>query len=194
MKIDSQARCIHLAYRYLESITPLRWDCGKICGKACCKGDEHAGMWLLPGEEKLLQDRTEFSIRPCRDNGGYPLLVCQDFCDRKYRPFACRIYPFFPLVIEDEKKGLEIRIICDPRAMNQCPLAQYSLWHNDLALNPIEANTRTKHRQRISTVFLLHLRRATEALLTDQELRQYLLDTSHFLLEMTELREKFGRL
>lgn len=172
MKLDSQLRCIHRAHRYLEDVTPLRQDCGELCGRACCKGDQNTGMWLLPGEAELLRGQEGFSIQPCQDNGGYPLLVCQGSCDRKYRPFACRIYPFFPLVTEREGGGLEIRLIRDPRAA-KCPLP-----------GP---------QRGVSQSFRFCLRQAALALLEDPELRQYLLNTSEFLTEIIQLRERLGQ-
>lgn len=37
----------------LSDLTPLLTDCGRLCGFACCKGDEQTGMLLFPGEEAL---------------------------------------------------------------------------------------------------------------------------------------------
>ena len=39
-------------YRLFDNSTPLKADCGKLCGKSCCKGDD-GGMYLFPGEEKV---------------------------------------------------------------------------------------------------------------------------------------------
>ena len=36
-------------YRLFDSITPVRTDCGGLCDKACCRGDD-GGMYLFPGE------------------------------------------------------------------------------------------------------------------------------------------------
>ena len=44
----------------LSDLTPLLTDCGRLCGFACCKGDEQTGMLLFPGEEALCALR----IRP----------------------------------------------------------------------------------------------------------------------------------
>ena len=35
----------------LERVTPLRRDCGGVCGAACCQSDEdgQGGMLLFPG-------------------------------------------------------------------------------------------------------------------------------------------------
>lgn len=37
----------------LNDITPLKFDCGVLCNKACCKGDKNTGMYLYPGEELM---------------------------------------------------------------------------------------------------------------------------------------------
>ncbi len=41
-------------YRLFDRATPLPVDCGAVCGKACCAGDEKTGMLLFPGEETSL--------------------------------------------------------------------------------------------------------------------------------------------
>ena len=37
----------------LSNLTPLKSDCGRLCGGACCQGDDATGMLLFPGEEAL---------------------------------------------------------------------------------------------------------------------------------------------
>ena len=37
----------------LGPLTPLQSDCGRLCGGACCQGDEQTGMLLFPGEDAL---------------------------------------------------------------------------------------------------------------------------------------------
>ena len=37
----------------LRELTPLKTDCGRLCGGACCEGDEETGMLLFPGEDAL---------------------------------------------------------------------------------------------------------------------------------------------
>ena len=45
---------IKKAYEMLERVTPLTYDCGKLCSGKCCKGDGNIGMWLFPYEEEIL--------------------------------------------------------------------------------------------------------------------------------------------
>lgn len=96
-----------------ESVTPLRADCGEICSKACCKGDENTGMLLFPLEETTLTVKEENGIR---------LAVCGGECDRSERPLSCRIFPFFPMVND---KG-EIEAVIDSRGFGVCPLVEHS--------------------------------------------------------------------
>lgn len=108
------------AYEYLERVTPLKYDCGKMCGKACCNGEGE--IWLLPDEEELFKDRDGFEIKAL--NGEYNL-KCNAPCDenRAIRPFCCRIFPYFPIVSR-EKEKLHVRLIIDPRGISFCPLSR----------------------------------------------------------------------
>ena len=47
-------------YRMLDKVSPVDFDCGKICGAICCRDvdGEDMGMYLLPGEEKI-HDRKD---------------------------------------------------------------------------------------------------------------------------------------
>ena len=101
-------------YRILGELTPLRADCGSLCGCACCKGDSNTGMRLFPYEESALE------IKATSDGGR--LAVCNGTCDRNCRPLACRIFPFFPTI---DEKG-KIFVEPDIRASNLCPLISHS--------------------------------------------------------------------
>ncbi len=124
---DGALRALNEARALLENITPLKSDCGRLCGSLCCKdgdGEEEAGMLLFPGEEKLyahqgtwmelLDSALLFRGEPVR------LLVCSLPCPRRLRPLSCRIFPLFPYLTE---KGVEARL--DVRARPLCPLCDY---------------------------------------------------------------------
>ena len=98
----------------MGDLTPLKVDCGKLCGGACCKGDTAVGMRLFPFEESLL---------PVTENpeNGVRLAVCDGTCDRTHRPLSCRIFPFFPTVDERGKVFIE----ADIRAKRLCPLVEH---------------------------------------------------------------------
>ena len=112
-------------YRSLFDCTPLKKDCGILCGEACCKdGEEPAGMFLFPGEEQLYRGQKEMRIEPSNCEFGEDqrakILFCQGKCDRRIRPLACRIFPLIPY----RKPGKALQIIMDPRADALCPLSR----------------------------------------------------------------------
>lgn len=84
-----QQRIYQKAFRLLRYATPLRTDCGVLCGARCCKGDDETGMLLFPGEPTALR---------VIETEGRRLAVCGGVCDRNERPLSCRIFPFFPFV------------------------------------------------------------------------------------------------
>ena len=108
-------------FRLLGDLTPLRADCGQLCGGACCKGDAACGMRLFPHEE------TKLSVIPSESGGR--LAVCDGACIRSERPLSCRIFPFFPTV---DEKG-HVFIEPDHRAGRLCPLIQHS---EEIAFDP----------------------------------------------------------
>ena len=103
----------------LETVTPLKSDCGRACGGACCQPDEDGpgGMLLFPGEEALYEILPEgFSIR--EDDAvlpGLKLLTCDGVCERKNRPLSCRLFPMLPT-----RTGAKM----DRRAWAVCPLME----------------------------------------------------------------------
>lgn len=97
------------ANKIIGNKTPLKKDCGKICGGACCKGDSDTGMLLFPFESSNFQVKEKDGVRLC---------VCEGECNRKDRPLSCRIFPFFPYVTTEGK----IKVIPDIRGANVCPL------------------------------------------------------------------------
>ena len=98
--------------RILGDKTPLKKDCGLICGGECCKGDSDTGMLLFPFEE------SKFTVR---EKDGVRLCVCEGKCSRNDRPLSCRIFPFFPYVTTEGK----IKAIPDIRGVNICPLISH---------------------------------------------------------------------
>lgn len=104
-------------YRLLDSVTPLSADCGQLCGRNCCKGDERTGMLLFPNEE------TDFEVI---EENGRRLAVCSGECDRHNRPLSCMMFPFFPT----DDNG--IKIIADWRGVNICPMIAH---RNEIRFN-----------------------------------------------------------
>ena len=123
---SSSPDAVLAARALLENVTPLKSDCGRICGGACCRGDEATGMLLFPGEEMLYEDCAFARVIPAQfDLAGKPalLLVCDGICERKNRPLACRLFPLF---LTFEIDGAT-RVRMDARAGEVCPLCDYGL-------------------------------------------------------------------
>ena len=69
----------------LEDVTPLKGDCGRVCGGACCEPDEDGkgGMLLFPGEETLYDPLPEgFSISPAPEIPRSAALKLKTHCVR----------------------------------------------------------------------------------------------------------------
>ncbi len=156
---------IKSCYSVLRKTTPLNFDCGKICNGKCCKGDDKTGMLLFPGEENFIDP----DINVIETKNGDKLAVCDGTCDRNRRPLSCRIYPLFPVVIE-EAGANKVKVCFDYRA--DCPLYIPKPEH--------EFNKR----------FLKGVRRVGEYLLLNEETKELLLDLSDMQKEYYDLLEK----
>lgn len=99
------------ALKILREKTPLGLDCGVLCEKSCCKGDENTGMLLFPFE------RTKLRVT---QSGKFRLAVCDGKCKRSERPLSCRLFPFFPCV---DEKG-KVTVTPDYRGFRVCPLVK----------------------------------------------------------------------
>lgn len=110
------------AYSALRRVTPLPngLDCGKLCGARCCRGSQNEGMELFAGEEKNFENDPAFTVR---ENGGRKILICGGHCDRRSRPLACRMYPFYPVPV-DTDAGPKIRVVYDLRGFATCPVVR----------------------------------------------------------------------
>lgn len=106
------------AKRLLADVTPLREDCGRVCGGACCRSlaGEQTGMLLFPGEEK---DYAALHGWQLTATSSGTLAICPGTCERAARPLACRLFPLLPLLREDG-----IHLAMDARARAVCPLAR----------------------------------------------------------------------
>ena len=109
------------ARELLLEVTPLKTDCGKVCGARCCRSleGEETGMLLFPGEEEAYRGKPEWKLK--RTASG-TLLVCSGRCDREERPLACRIFPLLPVI-----RGGEVKAAGDQRARAVCPLLKQGI-------------------------------------------------------------------
>lgn len=114
MRQTDYTRLYKKIFRIMGDLTPLRADCGQLCGGACCKGTDSIGMRLFPHEETVLSVQHS-------ENGGR-LAVCNGTCNRSTRPLSCRIFPFFPTIDENGRIFVEP----DHRAARLCPLLMHS--------------------------------------------------------------------
>ena len=140
----------------ISGLTPLKADCGRLCGGACCQGDEATGMLLFPGEEALYAHCAFARVLPAGfslGGQGVSLLVCQGRCERENRPLACRLFPLFLRFREDGST----RVVMDRRARALCPLTGYGL-------------------SALDSAFLAAARTAYDLLLADPACAAYLRD------------------
>lgn len=106
-KITNPEILVKKAKDILKNVTPLKSDCGKMCGKLCCKGPDEKGMRLFPGE-KVTDNKFKIIGNT---------VFCGGNCERVDRPLSCIIFPFFPVMTE---KNADIRF--DLRAYSICLL------------------------------------------------------------------------
>ncbi len=115
------AEALSAARDILSGVTPLKRDCGRVCGAACCEPDEEGrgGMLLFPAEEALYRGAEGFKVTDCADLPGGRLVTCSGRCARDTRPLSCRFFPLWP-----DARG---RAAMDRRALGTCPLCRYGL-------------------------------------------------------------------
>ena len=106
----------------LKDVTPLKRDCGRVCGARCCEPleGEETGMLLFPGEEACYAGQPGWALR---DTAMGRMAVCSSRCDRAERPLACRMFPLLPVPDRDGK----VRALVDLRARAVCPLARQGI-------------------------------------------------------------------
>lgn len=155
------------AKEMLRDVTPLKRDCGRLCGARCCRSleGEETGMLLFPGEEDDYEEAPGWRILPA---GQEMLVICPGACDRGNRPLACRMFPLLPLLQEGE-----IRVRTDERARAVCPLARTG-------------------KQGMDPAFVEAVGKAGEILLQDGEQKAFLERLTEAQTELRELRKRLG--
>ncbi len=121
-------------YRLLDKVSPLKTDCGLLCGAACCSStDANMGIYLLPGEEKMFSRKEtwlKWQIESALDfdfpdswTGKIHFIRCTNApnCPRKLRPLQCRFFPLAPHLTED---GLLVIIRYTSELPYLCPLIE----------------------------------------------------------------------
>ena len=153
----------------LAEVTPLKTDCGKVCGAKCCRSleEEETGMLLFPGEEEAYLEKPGWTVR---ETPAGLLAVCPGTCERNERPLACRIFPLLPVL-----RNGEITVAADQRARAVCPLLRQGI----RGMNP---------------AFTDAVREAGQILAEDPEQRDFLQMLTEEQDELKALREKLGGL
>lgn len=120
-----------MAYRLLEDVTPLPFDCGKLCGKICCTPwEKDVGIYLLPGEEVMFTGEEDWLVWESHSteeyefcpswSGAFYFVRCTRFCPREKRPFQCRSFPLVPHLKADGT--LELRF--NEFGLYMCPIVK----------------------------------------------------------------------
>ena len=158
---------VSAAREKLKNVTPLKKDCGRVCGARCCRPleGEETGMLLFPGEAEAYADRKGWTVRQTSQGD---IVVCPGTCDREDRPLSCRLFPLLPLIGDDGA----IRVVTDLRARAVCPLARQGI----SALDP---------------AFIDAVREAGELLAQSEEQAMFLDALEEEQQELRELRRKF---
>ncbi len=156
------------AYALLRDVTPRREDCGQHCGRRCCHtgsfSNASTGMLLFPGEKEYLLAHGVNASRFTETDDG-TLFVCDGHCDRRLRPLACRMFPYYPHIESDGR----LRILHDLRALSVCPL----LTSRSLRRAPVR--------------FLRSMKSAARLLQSDPEIAAELQKNSDFLSSLAAL-------
>ncbi len=137
------------AIEIIGSATPLNFNCGTLCQRACCVSDGY--MMVFPGELPMLKSHGfTFGKADLIKYGTIDIVTCSGTCDRNYRPISCRIYPLAPKFINDE-----IFVRLDVRGRPTCPLCHKTM----SSLDPD---------------FIKKVKKALNHIAHDDELRQFL--------------------
>ena len=115
------AERIQRAWDAIGDCTPMKNDCGALCGAACCRpdGDGQGGVCLLPGEVELLGAAPWCAVAH-EARMDAPMILCQGPCERSLRPFLCRVFPLCPALGRDGRWTVRM----DARARAMCPLVR----------------------------------------------------------------------
>ena len=129
-------------YRLLNHVETEVFDCGTLCGSACCvckDATNDVGIYLFPGEHLLLresekeQDWLTWEDQDQKDI-GFPeswtapvyFVNCKTppVCPRSWRPLQCRTFPLKPVI--DENGVLEL-IWENEQLPYTCPIIEQNM-------------------------------------------------------------------
>ena len=120
-------------YRLLDRVSPVPFDCGTVCGAACCMAEGDVGIYLLPGEDKIHDKKADWLTWTVQDTEDYDFppswkgkvffVKCKTppHCPRQLRPLQCRTFPLMPVIGEDG----ELRLVYERAKLPySCPLIE----------------------------------------------------------------------
>lgn len=141
MKSSIKKSTYKAIYRLLDKVNVVDYDCGQLCGAACCNcggdsstpdaDDYEMGIYLLPGEEKIFtqkEDWLKWQVEYAEDYdfpdswfGKIYFVRCKTppICHREMRPLQCRFFPLAPHITEDDELVLILSTLEVPYT---CPL------------------------------------------------------------------------
>ena len=138
-------KSIKRIYERLDEVSPVDFDCGKLCGEVFCVYDsddshtEELVLYLLPGEELMYEDSPDFELYfldsseirypySWKDNIYLVRCVNPPKCDRSIRPIQCRTFPLVPHI----SKNGEFHLILDETEFPyECPILRDNIKLND---------------------------------------------------------------
>ncbi len=176
MKTIIKKRTWKAIYRLLDRVSPVDYDCGTLCGAACClcgsSAEENAetadpsadgyemGIYLYPGEEKIHSKKDDWLLWSCERAEDYEFpdswfgnvyfVRCKTppHCPREKRPFQCRTYPLTPHITQE---GILTLIRNHEELPYSCPLIEN---HMELNRDFVKATyTVWKHLLRDPLIF-----------------------------------------
>lgn len=135
---EEMKKSIEKIYQRLNKVTPVDFDCGKLCGEVCCVYDseeypnDDLALFLLPGEELMYEGSKEFELYyidakeldfPHSWKGEVALVKCLNppRCDRSIRPIQCRTFPLVPHI---SKNGEFHLVLDDSEFPYKCPIIE----------------------------------------------------------------------
>ena len=143
--MEIKKEMIEKIYEKLNQVSPLDYDCGKLCGQTCCVYDdedysnEDLIIYLIPGEESMYESSETFELKhfdikeinyPYSWKEGVYTVKCLNppNCEREIRPIQCRTFPLIPHI---DKNNHFYLIFDESQYPYECPLIKENIDLNE---------------------------------------------------------------
>jgi len=140
---------IEKIYEILNRVSPVDYDCGKLCNQRCCTydGKDYSNddliIYLIPGEEKMFESSKSFEVKhfdikeinyPHSWKEGVYTVKCLNppKCERQIRPIQCRTFPLIPHI---DKSNHFYLIFDESEYPYECPLIKENISLNEDFIN-----------------------------------------------------------